>query len=94
MKVKRVRPVISRIRNNMDDVKHNGEKRCGLCRQVVHTRRTCTALDDGGALSSRSTTLPTTTWTKTSSMKPRVETATCATCRRSDIALSSPEGQI
>ncbi|MED6200981.1 hypothetical protein PIB30_090499, partial [Stylosanthes scabra] len=25
----------------MDDVKENSEKRCGLCRQVGHTRRTC-----------------------------------------------------
>ncbi|XLU66208.1 hypothetical protein S245_025261 [Arachis hypogaea] len=40
------------IRNNMDDVEHNGEKRCGLCRQSWHTWRTCTALGDGGASSS------------------------------------------
>ncbi|XP_057755399.1 uncharacterized protein LOC130974541 [Arachis stenosperma] len=53
MRVKRVRPVNSMIRNNMDDVEHNGEKKCELCRQVVHMRRTCTALDGGGALSSR-----------------------------------------
>ncbi|XP_016195331.1 uncharacterized protein LOC107636326 [Arachis ipaensis] len=40
MRVKRGRPVSSRIRKNMDDVEHNGEKRCGLCRQSGHTRRT------------------------------------------------------
>ncbi|XP_057719828.1 uncharacterized protein LOC130934258 [Arachis stenosperma] len=53
MRVQRGRPVSSRIRNNMDDVKHNGEKQCGLCRQSRHTRRTCTALGGGGASSSR-----------------------------------------
>ncbi|XP_016195020.1 uncharacterized protein LOC107635991 [Arachis ipaensis] len=53
MRVKRDRPVSSRIRNNMDDVEHNDEKRCGLYRQNGHTRRTCTALDGGGASSSR-----------------------------------------
>ncbi|KAL4286273.1 hypothetical protein AHAS_Ahas19G0069700 [Arachis hypogaea] len=53
MRVKRGRPVSCRIRNNMDDVEHNGEKRCGLCRQVGHMHRTCIALDGGGALSSR-----------------------------------------
>ncbi|RYR27787.1 hypothetical protein Ahy_B01g051845 [Arachis hypogaea] len=46
-------PVSSRICNNMDDVEHNGEKRCGLCRQIRHTRKTCTALSDGGASSSK-----------------------------------------
>ncbi|QHN79555.1 uncharacterized protein DS421_19g670990 [Arachis hypogaea] len=53
MRVKRGRPVSSRIRNNMDGVEHNGEKQCGLCRQSRHTRRTCTALGDGRASSSR-----------------------------------------
>ncbi|KAL4288307.1 hypothetical protein AHAS_Ahas19G0273100 [Arachis hypogaea] len=53
MRVKRGRPVSSRIRNNMDDVEHNGEKQCRLCFQNGHTRRTCTALDGGGASSSR-----------------------------------------
>ncbi|KAL4356141.1 hypothetical protein AHAS_Ahas09G0057000 [Arachis hypogaea] len=53
MRVKRGRSVSSRIRNNMDDFEHNGEKRCGLCCQVDHTRRTYTVLDGGGASSSR-----------------------------------------
>ncbi|XLR34326.1 hypothetical protein S83_062226 [Arachis hypogaea] len=53
MRVKKCRPVSSRIHNNMNDVEHNGEKRCELCRQSGHTRRTCTALDGGGASSSR-----------------------------------------
>ncbi|KAL4287017.1 hypothetical protein AHAS_Ahas19G0144100 [Arachis hypogaea] len=53
MRVKRGRPVSSRIRNNMDDIEYNGEKWCVLCCQSGHTRRTCTALDGGGASSSR-----------------------------------------
>ncbi|RYR20992.1 hypothetical protein Ahy_B03g066224 [Arachis hypogaea] len=53
MRAKRGWPVSSMIRNNMDDVEHNGEKQCGLCRQIGHTRRTCTSLGDGGASSSR-----------------------------------------
>ncbi|KAL4370834.1 hypothetical protein AHAS_Ahas06G0105400 [Arachis hypogaea] len=53
MRVKRGRPVSSRIHNNMDDVEYNGEKRCRLCRQIGHTWRTCTTLGDGGASSSR-----------------------------------------
>ncbi|QHO57018.1 uncharacterized protein DS421_3g78750 [Arachis hypogaea] len=53
MRAKRGRPVSSRIRNNMDNVEHNEEKWCGLCRQIGHTRRTCTALGDIGASSSR-----------------------------------------
>ncbi|KAL4357174.1 hypothetical protein AHAS_Ahas09G0160300 [Arachis hypogaea] len=31
MRVKRGSPVSSKIRNNMDDVEHDGVKRCGLC---------------------------------------------------------------
>ncbi|XP_015953160.1 uncharacterized protein LOC107477624 [Arachis duranensis] len=53
MRVKKGRPVSSRIRNNMDDVEHTEEKRCGLCRQTSHTRKTCTAIDGASALSSR-----------------------------------------
>ncbi|KAL4344474.1 hypothetical protein AHAS_Ahas11G0182000 [Arachis hypogaea] len=53
MRVKRGRPVSSKIRNNIDDVEYSKEKRCGLCRQVGHTRQTCTALDGGGASLSR-----------------------------------------
>ncbi|QHO20198.1 uncharacterized protein DS421_11g335810 [Arachis hypogaea] len=34
------RPVSTRFRNDMDEVKRQ-EKRCGLCRQVSHTRRGC-----------------------------------------------------
>ncbi|XLU66680.1 hypothetical protein S245_025733 [Arachis hypogaea] len=53
MRVKRGHPVSSRIRNNMDDVEHSGEKRCGLYYQVGPTCRTCTSLYGGRASSSR-----------------------------------------
>ncbi|RYR73499.1 hypothetical protein Ahy_A02g007866 [Arachis hypogaea] len=53
MRVKRGRPISSRICNNVDYIEHNEEKRCGLCCQSSHTWRTCTALDGGGASSSR-----------------------------------------
>ncbi|RYR67996.1 hypothetical protein Ahy_A03g014468 [Arachis hypogaea] len=51
MRVKRSRPVSTRTCNNMDDVEHSGEKRCGFCRQVGHTRRTCTTLDGSASTS-------------------------------------------
>ncbi|MED6172862.1 hypothetical protein PIB30_053844 [Stylosanthes scabra] len=41
MRAKRGRPTSTRIHNNMDEVEENAEKRCGFCRQVGHTRRTC-----------------------------------------------------
>ncbi|KAL4396888.1 hypothetical protein AHAS_Ahas01G0136900 [Arachis hypogaea] len=34
------RPVSTRFGNDMDEVERH-EKRCGLCRQVGHTRRGC-----------------------------------------------------
>ncbi|RYR34578.1 hypothetical protein Ahy_A10g049528 [Arachis hypogaea] len=40
MRMKKGQPVSSRNRNNMDDVEHTGEKRCRLCRQTGHTRKT------------------------------------------------------
>ncbi|RYR51925.1 hypothetical protein Ahy_A06g026869 [Arachis hypogaea] len=53
IRVKKGRPVSSRIRKKMDDVEHTREKKCGLCRHTGHTRKTCTAIDGGGASSSR-----------------------------------------
>ncbi|KAL4306254.1 uncharacterized protein LOC107646853 [Arachis ipaensis] len=53
MRVKKGRPVNSRIRNNMDDVEHTREKRCSLCRQPGDTRKTCPTVDGAGASSSR-----------------------------------------
>ncbi|XP_025682130.1 uncharacterized protein [Arachis hypogaea] len=35
------RPRSTRIRNNMDEADPNRPKRCGLCRQPGHTRRSC-----------------------------------------------------
>ncbi|KAL4327760.1 hypothetical protein AHAS_Ahas13G0132300 [Arachis hypogaea] len=52
MRIKRGLLVSTRIRNNIDNVEHGGKKRCGLCRQVIHTQRTCTILDGGATTSS------------------------------------------
>ncbi|XP_020978862.1 uncharacterized protein LOC110271801 [Arachis ipaensis] len=41
------RPRSTRIRTNMDEADPNRPKRCGLCRQPSHTRRSCPQL--GGA---------------------------------------------
>ncbi|XP_072084703.1 uncharacterized protein [Arachis hypogaea] len=50
MRVKKGQPVSSRIQNNMDDVEHTKEKRCGLCRQTSHTQKICTAIDGAGTI--------------------------------------------
>ncbi|XP_029145254.1 uncharacterized protein [Arachis hypogaea] len=38
------RPTSTRIRTNMDEADPNRPKRCGLCRQPGHTRRSCPQL--------------------------------------------------
>ncbi|KAL4371089.1 hypothetical protein AHAS_Ahas06G0130900 [Arachis hypogaea] len=75
MRVKKGRPVSSRIRNNMDDVEHTGKKRGEPYKYLL-------------ALSSPTPTR------KTPFLRPRIQTPTCATCRWSNIALSSPELRI
>ncbi|XP_029146927.1 uncharacterized protein [Arachis hypogaea] len=43
-RAREVRPRSTRIRTNMDEADPNRPKRCGLCRQPGHTRRSCPQL--------------------------------------------------